>query len=124
MSIPFQLLAVLFVAALVFAIRIHWILWKTERHSIMGSYWVIMTNQDEQTSMDLSAIWPFSYTVFELWRWDFGRYIVRQDLREEMEEWVLDQKARDNLTWERFNREIEGAVISSVKAAKPDDKTD
>ena len=117
-STLFLLIAGIFAVILIFAIRWHWLIWKTDRYLTLSTYWTIMTNQSPKVEADMMEIWPIFHTLFEIWRWDFNRYVVNQGLLADMEDWVDYQKSRPGLDWNQFAEELEKALVRNATSRK------
>jgi hypothetical protein len=55
----------------------------------------------------MSQIWPISHILFEVWRWDFSRYIVHQDHFGAMTAFISKELQRKDLDLARWEEESE-----------------
>lgn len=88
--------------ALLIAIRGHWILFQSARHTLFVKYWALMTRQGAVILDEATVVWPTIYMLLEVWRWDWRRYVVAQGLYDDMNTWILTQMERTDLDFERF----------------------
>lgn len=115
--IPFAALALLF------AIRGHWILYQSALHVFIAKYWALMTKQGAVTLDESTIVWPTSYMLLEVWRWDWRRYVVNQGLYDEMNTWAIQQLERTDLDFERFAAET-GDILKPDRDKAPGEPGD
>ncbi len=79
------LITVLAALLLALIVRKHWINYHVQAYSFKSVYYLWKMGKTPDVAGEMSQLWPMSHMLFELWRWDFSRYIVYQDHYEEME---------------------------------------
>ena len=95
-------------------IRVGWLQWKLTDYYIKAIYFVCKAGLSIQAARDMSEIWPKWLILSEIWRWDFSRYVVHQDLYCDMNELIDSELKREDLSMAEYAK-----VISEVEAKKP-----
>lgn len=95
---------------LLLSLRIEWLHWKTQVYVIKGEYWVRATRQSQRVVDDMGQLWPADWMKWELWRWDFGRYIVHRDHWDEAVAFTDSERQRENLSLAEFYPQVAARV--------------
>lgn len=90
---------------LLLAIRGQWIVWQAERYGYLASYYCLRTRQSAEIVRDMTLVWPASRMLWELWNWDWRRYVVDHDSFDAMCVWMRQECQRTDLTWETYEHE-------------------
>lgn len=76
--------------------RILWLNYHIECYTVTSSLYITQTKQPESVAREMAEMWPTQDMLWELWRWDFDRYIVSQDRLEDMLEWRDEELLKAN----------------------------
>ena len=86
-------------------IRRLWLLSKIEEYALNALYFCHKNKLSVVVADEMSQIWPVSHILFEVWRWDFSRYVVHQDHLEAMNTFVAGELDKKNLALTEFEEE-------------------
>lgn len=87
-------------------IRSFWVSWALEDYQMRSLTYLTLCRLDEEAGSDMGELWPRSYMYWELWRWDFRRYVIDHERYDLMVEWLDTQLARTDLSHDVLQREI------------------
>jgi hypothetical protein len=90
-------------------------------------YYCWRTKASTEVAENLEQLWPNHYLYWELWRWNFDRYIVHQELAAEMMEFIAEEMENPNLDAAVFReilrREQEKATKSDSQNTQDRDQS-
>lgn len=102
------------------AVRAHWLRYHGDCYAICASWYIYRTKQGALALEAMDARLPGWYQLWEVWRWDYRRYVVDHDHHDAMTAFVAEELKRDDLDWSVFNdRPVEPPLPSSNAAAEP-----
>jgi len=78
-------------------IRRHWLDHHLALFIIKGDFWARITHQSDEVVDEAIQFWPDSIMRWELWRWDWNRYVVHQEHLEAMNAFIDGELKRFNL---------------------------
>lgn len=107
------------ILTLLFLLRARWITWQLADYTAKSLFYCWRTKQGVVVADEMSQLWPGSYMLCEVWRWDFRRYVVYQDHFDAMMDFTVAQLLRNDLGWEIFKPEEQNPLDS--QAPKDDD---
>lgn len=84
----FQLACIAVAAFCFFIIRLRWIVWKLEDYRLKVLWFCVATKQKKEILQDMSQLWPITIMAFQLWNWNFRKYVVDQEKYDEMIEFL------------------------------------
>lgn len=114
LSLASLILAVLLVRRL-------WLSAELERYGLNALYYCHKKQLSVVTADEMSQFWPLYHMLFEVWHWDFSRYIVHQDHLADMNAFIAEELERKDLDLEMF--EVHSAAPPVQPPAAPEDKT-
>jgi hypothetical protein len=100
-------IALIAVALSVLLIRQLWLMSKIEEYTLNSLYFCHRNKLSTVVADEMSQIWPISHILFEVWRWDFSRYIVHQDHFGAMTAFISKELQRKDLDLARWEEERE-----------------
>lgn len=95
------------ITILIFALRGRWIAWHCDTYQLKAIWFCWRTKQSATVLDEMLQLWPGSYMLLEIWRWDFARYIIHHDHLERMDVFIEEELARAELTMNIFDKEEE-----------------
>lgn len=103
--------------------RSMWVAYKLEDYHFRATHYLTMNQLPAEVAHSMYETWGKEWMYWELWRWDFSRYIVDQEHYHGMLEYMDTQLARTDLDYETFRREVAALpdpnVVAPVPAAEP-----
>ena len=108
------------VLAILFVRRL-WIKAELEKYNLNALYFLHRNKLSMVVADEMSHVWSYSHMLFEIWRWDFSRYIVHQDHLEVMNAFIASELERKDLDLERW--EAENAPYTLQNPEESTDKT-
>lgn len=91
--------------AAILLIRRFWLLAKIEEYSLSALYFCHKTKTSVVIADEMFQLWSTTHMLFEVWRWNFSRYIVHQDHLEDMNAFIAIELERDDLDLAEFKGE-------------------
>jgi hypothetical protein len=83
-------------------IRTRWVLYQHERYVFKVCWFCWRTKQPDTVLKEMYEIWPAGQILLEFWKWDWCRYVVRQDHLERMNDFLAQEEQRNDLGPEIF----------------------
>lgn len=105
--------------AALYLVRIQWLAASLERYSFDVSYYCLKTQQSPEIRQDMAKLWPADRMLFELWRWDFRRYVVDHEQLDHMEAFLAEELSRPSVTMEEIERWVRPPEPSPEPAEEP-----
>lgn len=102
----FFCLALLFV----FLVRDRWIKKEIKLYFTNLNWWANASDPSPQVRQESVLIWPYHYMFFELWRWNFRRYVVHHEHYDSVAEFV-----REELRTNSFHRKMEAELREQLE---------
>lgn len=99
---------ILFAAPILLAVllaRSRWVIWQKDRYEACRLWYCFRTKQSEQVTHEMALLWPGSVMVFEIWRWDWRRYVVHQEHFDAMVPFIAAELRRNDLDWDVFKKD-------------------
>lgn len=116
-------IAIIALTSVVLLVRRLWLMAELERYGLNALYFCQRNKLPVHVADEMSQIWPTFHILFEVWHWDFSRYVVHQDHLETMNVFIAAELTRKDLDLARW--EVENGVIGedpSSPTPKPIDK--
>lgn len=96
-------------------IRRFWVMYSVESYQLKVFHYTTMNQLEEKMVMEMHQFWPVYYAYYEIWNWDFTKYIVHLDHYEKMKKFIDQELSRKDLDNDTFQRELAIAQKSEVK---------
>ncbi len=106
-------------ATLLLIVRNHWLAYRIQDHLFRVGYWARKTAPTQAVVTELCQLWPARFMLFEIWRWDFDRYIVAQDHLFDMDRFIDEELARTDLDWAAYNQVHPSLIQAALDSALP-----
>jgi len=103
-------------------VRRLWLMAELEKYGLNALYYCQRNKLPVHIADEMSQIWPTFHILFEVWHWDFSRYVVHQDHLETMNVFIAAELARKDLDLARW--EVENGVIGEDPSNPTDKPTD
>ncbi len=84
-------------------LRARWVTWQIQDYTARSLYWCFRTKQGTVVAHEMSQLWPMTYLLCEIWRWDFRRYVIYQGHFDEMMIFTMAELSREDRGWEIFD---------------------
>lgn len=78
-------------------IRGRWTLWKLEEYKMHTILFCFHIEADRDTIKEMAEIHPLSIIILDAFNWDFRKYVVRQDLYDDMMDFIASELKKDDL---------------------------
>lgn len=102
-----------------FIVRVQWALAHLEMYTLNASYFCVKTKQPISVRQEMGEVWPKEWMLFELWRWDWKRYIIHHDHFYAMTAFIQRELARPHLSMLEMARD----VVDGIESKKADSAT-
>lgn len=89
----------------VLIIRRFWLTACVEEYGFNALYYCQRKQLSVVTADEMSRLWPGYIMLFEIWHWDFSRYVIHQDHLEAMNAFISTEMERKDLDLSQLNRE-------------------
>lgn len=89
---------------LLLAWRGRWIVYQNEAYQLKAIWFCWRTKQPANVLAEMFEVWPASHMLLEMWRWDYRRYVIHHDHFDAMEEFIVTELERNDITMELFKQ--------------------
>lgn len=88
-------------------LRFCWLSWKIEDYTLCSQFYILQTHQSMEVAAEMAEIWTPKHMLWEVWRWDFDRYIVCQDHLDDMLAWRDEELLKESTLADLYALEAE-----------------